>query len=198
VCEFLRFCARTGLVEPIVAERLSEPRWLRLPRVVFTARTRLAPPGSTESVADFAARARPFPRAQDCLVAGCAREQVTRRGLCRFHDNRYLRTDSDRRADGGLAAWVAAAQPRLGGHQFCLAGLGELVGVEALYALQQRDLSPLPLDPMQVRILLTPEAVCESGGVQYNSTTRTGATSPTRTTTPRLVGLGRSPVRYYS
>jgi len=29
VCEFLRFCARTGLVEPIVAERLSEPRWLR-------------------------------------------------------------------------------------------------------------------------------------------------------------------------
>ena len=29
VCEFLRFCARTGLVEPIVAEQLSEPRWLR-------------------------------------------------------------------------------------------------------------------------------------------------------------------------
>ena len=29
VCEFLRFCARTGLIEPIVAERLSEPRWLR-------------------------------------------------------------------------------------------------------------------------------------------------------------------------
>jgi len=29
VCEFLRFCARTGLVEPIVAARLSEPRWLR-------------------------------------------------------------------------------------------------------------------------------------------------------------------------
>lgn len=28
VCEFLRFCARTGLVEPVVAERLSEKRWL--------------------------------------------------------------------------------------------------------------------------------------------------------------------------
>ena len=77
------------------------------------------------SVADFAARARPFPRAQDCLVAGCAREQLARRGLCRFHDKRYLRTDPDRRPDGGLAGWVAAAQPRLGGHQFCLAGLGE-------------------------------------------------------------------------
>ena len=171
MCEFLRFCARTGLVEPIVAERLSEPRWLRLPRVVSTARTRLAPPGSTESVADFAARARPFPRAQDCLVAGCAREHVSRRGLCRFHDNRYLRTDSDRRADGGLAAWVAAAQPRLGGHQFCLAGLGELVGVEALYALQQRDLSPMALDPTQVRILLTRKRSAKAVA-QYNSTTR--------------------------
>ncbi|HLB77364.1 MAG TPA: tyrosine-type recombinase/integrase [Candidatus Dormibacteraeota bacterium] len=29
VCEFLRFCARTGLIEAAVAERLSEPRWLR-------------------------------------------------------------------------------------------------------------------------------------------------------------------------
>ena len=29
VCEFLRFCARTGLIEPAVADRLSEPRWLR-------------------------------------------------------------------------------------------------------------------------------------------------------------------------
>jgi integrase len=141
-------------------------------------------PGSTESVAEFAARAHPFPRAQDCLVAGCAREQLARHGLCRFHDKRYLRTAPDRRTDGGLAGWVAAAQPRLGGHQFCLAGLPELIGVEVLYALQQRDLSPLPIDPTQVRILLSrltgaasvreanPEAVCESGGVQYNSTTR--------------------------
>jgi len=29
VCEFLRFCARTGLIEAAVAEQLSEPRWLR-------------------------------------------------------------------------------------------------------------------------------------------------------------------------
>ena len=40
-------------------------------------------------------------------------------------------------------------------HQFCLAGLGELLGVEVLYALQRRDLSPPPMDPTQVRILLT-------------------------------------------
>jgi len=29
VCELLRFCARAGLIDPAVAERLSEPRWLR-------------------------------------------------------------------------------------------------------------------------------------------------------------------------
>jgi integrase/recombinase XerD len=29
VCELLRFCARSGLIEAAVAERLSEPRWLR-------------------------------------------------------------------------------------------------------------------------------------------------------------------------
>jgi len=140
-------------------------------------------PGTTESVADFAARAHPLPRAQDCLVAGCAREHVTRRGLCRFHDNRYLRTDPATRSADGLAGWVAAEAPLLGVHQFCLAGLGELLGVEVLYGLQRRDLSPPPIDPTQVRILLTrltgarslrdadPTAVCESGGTVYNSAT---------------------------
>jgi len=134
-------------------------------------------------VADFAARARPFPRAQDCLIAGCAREHVSRRGLCRFHDNRYLRTDPDGRSADGLAAWVATERPLLGVHQFCLAGLPELLGVEVLYALQQRDQSPPPMDPTQVRILLArltgigslrdadPQTVCESGGTVYNSAT---------------------------
>src|SRR6185437_13178714 len=67
------------------------------------------------------------------------------------------------------------------GHQFSLAGLPELVRFELLYALQQRDEAPPPLDPLQVRIVISrldgasslhhadPEAVCESGGVQYNS-----------------------------
>ena len=29
VCEFLRFCARTGVIDQAVADRLTEPRWLR-------------------------------------------------------------------------------------------------------------------------------------------------------------------------
>jgi hypothetical protein len=79
-----------------------------------------------------------------------------------------------------LAAWVAD-EPRIAAHQFSLAGLPELVRVELLYALQRRDEAPPPLDPLQVRILISrldgagsvrradPETVCESGGVQYNS-----------------------------
>jgi hypothetical protein len=83
-----------------------------------------------------------------------------------------------------LDAWVGAQRPRLGVHQFSLAGLPELLGVELLYALQCRDQAPPPLDPTEVRILLTrlgdapslrkadPQVVCECGGMQYNTATR--------------------------
>lgn len=37
VCEFVRFCARTGLVEHVVADQLSEPRWLRFTPSGFDA-----------------------------------------------------------------------------------------------------------------------------------------------------------------
>lgn len=87
-------------------------------------------------------------------------------------------------SEAELAAWIAAEAPRLGVHQFSLARLPELPRVELLYALQQRDQSPPPLDPTEVRILLgrlgdvaslreaDPQTVCESGGTQYNATTR--------------------------
>jgi integrase len=83
-----------------------------------------------------------------------------------------------------LAAWVAGERPRLGVHQFSLAGLPEMLRVELLYGLQHRDQAPPPLDPTEVRILLArlgdaaslreadPLVVCESGGTQYNAATR--------------------------
>lgn len=37
VCEFLRFCSRTGVIDPAVADRLSEPRWLRFVPAGFDA-----------------------------------------------------------------------------------------------------------------------------------------------------------------
>ncbi|MGH9137865.1 MAG: tyrosine-type recombinase/integrase [Acidimicrobiales bacterium] len=134
---------------------------------------------------EFVGSARPLSRLEDCVVAGCGRERIGRRGLCWFHDNRLRR---QRRVGSlpadELAAWVAREKPRLGAHQFCLAGLCEVARVELLYALQRREQGPAPLDPTQVRILVSrlegaasirdadPEAVCESGGVQYNSAVR--------------------------
>ena len=134
---------------------------------------------------EFTAQAQPLARLDRCEVRGCGREQVTPRGLCHFHDLR-LRRDHDllSLSDQALAEWVSGQPPRLAAHQFSMAGLHELVRHELLYALQCRDETPPPLDPVQIGILIRrlegagslrradPEAVCETGGLQYNSITR--------------------------
>ena len=138
-----------------------------------------------ESLQSFLARARPLERHERCLVGGCPRERATRRGLCRFHDNRLRRShDVASLSKEEMDAWVAAQGPRLGPHQFSLAGLAELVRFELLYGLQRRDEAPPPLAPLQVRILVPRlgeatsirvidfEAVCAGGGVQYNGAIR--------------------------
>ena len=110
---------------------------------------------ASEPAEAFIARARPLSRAADCQVPGCDRESVSRRGLCRFHDQRLLRARKIVTMTGNeLAAWIARERPRLGVHQFSLAGLPELLRAELLYALQQRDQAPPPLDPTLVRMLL--------------------------------------------
>jgi integrase len=139
----------------------------------------------TQTVEEFAARARPFPRRADCVVAGCVREAAGRRGLCRFHNNRLHRAHTGFELTPEVfTGWVAAERPRLAVGQFSLAGLPEPLATEVLYGLQQRDSSPPPLDPTEVRILLErldgaqslrtadPQAVCESGGSVYNNSTR--------------------------
>ncbi|EFG79831.1 site-specific recombinase, phage integrase family [Mycobacterium parascrofulaceum ATCC BAA-614] len=131
----------------------------------------------------FIASAQPLRRRASCVVAGCAREGVARHGLCKFHGIRlYRERGGARPSREELAAWIANEKPRIAGHQFYLADLPELVRLELLYALQRRDEAPPSLDPVQVRILISrlegassvrradPEAVCESGGVQYNGT----------------------------
>jgi integrase len=139
----------------------------------------------TEPVAAFIARARPLQRAGGCRVAGCDRERVTGRGLCRFHDQRLQRAHAVAALTGEqLATWIAAERPRLGVHQFSLAGLPDLLQAEVLFALQRRDQAAPPLNPTEIRILLArldgaaslreadPWLVCESGGMQYNTGTR--------------------------
>lgn len=76
VCELLRFAARTGLIEAVVAERLSERRWLRFTPPGFDA----GESGQFRSVRARALKARaatPFPEAltgeQVTAVLGCCR-----------------------------------------------------------------------------------------------------------------------------
>ena len=77
VCEFLRFCARTGVIEQVVADQLSEPRWLRFTPAGFDAGEN----GQFRTVRARALKARadtPFPEALTSeqaaqVVASCRR-----------------------------------------------------------------------------------------------------------------------------
>jgi integrase len=133
----------------------------------------------------YVAGASPYVGLERCAVAGCGRESVCRRQLCAFHDNRLRRShDVVSISDGELARFVAGERPRTAGHQFSLASLTTVVRHELLYGLQQRDEMPPPLDPRQVLIIVRRlgsavslrradgAAICESGGVQYNSIIR--------------------------
>jgi integrase/recombinase XerD len=83
VCEMLRFCARTGLIEAAVAEQLSEPRWLRF-----------APPGfdAGESGQFRTVRARMLKaRAQAPFPEALTAEQVTAvLGCCQRPRERFM------------------------------------------------------------------------------------------------------------
>jgi integrase/recombinase XerD len=83
VCEFLRFCARTGVIEQGVASQLSEPRWLRFTPRGFDA----GESGQFRSVRARMLKARaetPFPEA---LTAEQAVQVIT---CCRRPRERFM------------------------------------------------------------------------------------------------------------
>lgn len=90
VCEFVRFCARAGLIEQSVAQRLSEPRWLRFTPPGFDA----GESGQFRTVRARALKARaatPFPEAltreQFQTVLGCCRRPRERFLVTLLHDS---------------------------------------------------------------------------------------------------------------
>lgn len=89
VCELLRCCARTGLIEAVVAERLSEPRWLRFTPPGFDA----GESGQFRAVRARALKARvqaSFPEAltrdQADAVLACCRRPRERFLVILLHD----------------------------------------------------------------------------------------------------------------
>jgi integrase/recombinase XerD len=89
VCEFLRFCARTGVIGQAVADQLSEPRWLRFTPPGFDA----GESGQFRAVRARALKARaetPFPEAltaeQAETVLGCCRTPRERFLVILLHD----------------------------------------------------------------------------------------------------------------
>jgi integrase len=89
VCELLRFCARAGLIEPAVAGRLSEPRWLRFTPPGFDTGEQ----GQFRRVRARALKARehnPFPEAltpeQATAVLACCRRPRERFLVRLLHD----------------------------------------------------------------------------------------------------------------
>jgi integrase len=90
VCEFLRYCARRGLIEIAIAEQLSEPRWLRFTPPGFDA----GESGQFRRVRARALKARaaaPFPEAltpeQFQAVLGCCRRPRERFLVTLLHDS---------------------------------------------------------------------------------------------------------------
>ena len=133
----------------------------------------------------FIAGAVPCVGLKRCAVAGCGRESACRRQLCSFHDNRLRRRhDVMSISASELAGFIAGERPRTASHQFSMASLASTVRLELLYGLQRRDEMPPPLDPRQVSIIVRRlesavslrkadgAAICESGGIQYNSIIR--------------------------
>jgi len=83
VCELLRFCARTGVIEPAVAERLSEPRWLRFTPPGFDA----GESGQFRMVRARALKARAETAFPEALTAECCEMVLS---SCRRPRERFM------------------------------------------------------------------------------------------------------------
>ncbi|OCC11946.1 hypothetical protein [Streptomyces sp. PTY087I2] len=87
----------------------------------------------------------------ECAVPGCVGAVVPRQIVCAYHHR--ARTAAAYRGEAGpdAASWAGEQIPFLLQHQFSLRRLGELMRLEFLYALQQRDARGAKLDTQCVR-----------------------------------------------
>ncbi|MFF3403041.1 tyrosine-type recombinase/integrase [Streptomyces sp. NPDC002659] len=87
-----------------------------------------------------------------CRVPGCSLEQITlSTGLCRIHYQWWSRHKGAVDFVPDLDEWIKYTTPYLATAHFSLAPLSDIVRVEMLYALQQRDLRKQNLEPSTIR-----------------------------------------------
>ncbi len=98
--------------------------------------------------------AEPLPPLPICLVLGCDTEIGSGIGLCPGHRTRWRKDARAGRAAETAEGWAARQAPWLSTADFSLAPLNPAVRVEVLYALQQRDLRGVRMDPGTMRRLV--------------------------------------------
>ena len=132
-------------------------------------------------VEQFIAQARPLTRSQPCLVAGCGREHVTRRGLCHFHRNRLQRQRNS--ASMSQRSWPCGWPVRSPGSRptssrlpacpsWCASSCSTRCNAAMRHPLRWtrcRFGSSSPPERGRLGSPRRPETVCGSGGLQYNA-----------------------------
>lgn len=156
VCELLRFCARTGLIEAAVAERLTEPRWLRFTPPGFDA----GESGQFRAVRARTLKARaqaPFPEAltrdQADAVLACCRRPRERFLVILLHDTGLF---SGARPWGCAAAICTCCQTRAALAARCWARMSMSGTARTPTARWQSPVSPGRCRPATRCLLATP------------------------------------------
>ncbi|BBJ42673.1 transposase [Streptomyces antimycoticus] len=96
-------------------------------------------------------KAQPREPLPQCPVLGCLREQADPVGLCGLHRTRWKTEHSGKKPFGDIGAWAAKQAPYVAMNAFSLAPLGDVLRLEFLYGLQQRDDRGGKIDPQAVR-----------------------------------------------
>ena len=120
----------------------------------------------------------------------------TGRGLCRFHDQPPLPPGPvGPLSEDDMAAWAAAERPGSAYHQFSLAGLAELLRASSCSTrCNAGTTTPPPLDPLQVRILVS--RLAGAGSVRHVRPGGGVRRAAGCNTTPTIRGLFRDLRRY--
>ncbi|WP_149824620.1 tyrosine-type recombinase/integrase [Streptomyces tailanensis] len=98
--------------------------------------------------------AKTLPPLPECRVRGCDTASDSPSGLCPNHRKHWRKAEESGTAASAIEVWIDRQAPWLSMADFSLSPLAPVVRREVLYALQQRDLRGVRMDPGTVRRLV--------------------------------------------